>query len=185
LLESLKDIGIDTEERTGRVVALPASTKGVAALVNHAADARLVVAPHWLDGDGLSADWVYVSLERLAEVEEVAPADLIAAAGAGVTIGQLESALADRNLYWPVADAAGPLLERLASGGTAMTPALREALVRSALSSSAGDPVAAGRTRLDLIGILGERMDPLLERALRNLEFANQQKSYTVEIRLF
>jgi hypothetical protein len=84
-----------------------------------------------------------------------------------------------------ISDAARTILERLVSGGITMTPALREALIRSALRSSTGDPVAAGRTRLDLIGILGERMDPLLERALRNLEFANQKESFAVEVRLF
>lgn len=104
----MRDIGIDTEERAGRVVALPVSANGVAALVSHAAGARRVVAPHWLDGDGRSRDWIYLSLERLAGIEEVAPADLMAVAGAGVTVGQLGSALADRRLYWPVADAADP-----------------------------------------------------------------------------
>jgi glycolate oxidase len=108
LLESLNDIGIETEERTGRVVALPASANDVAAIVSRAADARVVVAPHWMACDGGSGDWVYVSPERLAAVEEVAAADLMAVAGAGVTIGRLESALAERELYWPVSDAADP-----------------------------------------------------------------------------
>lgn len=104
----MHDIGIDAEERTGRVVALPASTSDVAAIVSHAAEARRVVAPHWMAGDGLSDDWVYLSVERLADVEEVAAADLMAVAGAGVTIERLESVLAERDLYWPASDAAGP-----------------------------------------------------------------------------
>jgi glycolate oxidase len=90
------------------VVALPASTSDVAVVVSHACEARCVVAPHWLAGDGLSPDWIYVSLERLSDVEEIAAADLMAVAGAGVTVGRLGSALAERDLYWPVSDAARP-----------------------------------------------------------------------------
>ena len=84
------------------------STNDVAAIVSRAADARQVVAPHWLAGEGLPDDWVYVSLERLADVQEVAPADSMAVAGAGLTIDRLESPLAERGLYWPVSDAADP-----------------------------------------------------------------------------
>jgi len=67
-----------------------------------------VVAPHWLAGDGASRDWIYLSPERLSSVDEIAPADLMAVAGAGVTVAELEARLADRGLYWPVADAAEP-----------------------------------------------------------------------------
>jgi FAD/FMN-containing dehydrogenase len=108
LRENLNNIGIETEERTGRVVALPASAKDVSAIVSHAAGAGLVVAPHWMAADGGTTDWVYVSLERIANVEEVAAADLMAVAGAGVTVGRLESVLTERDLYWPVSDAVGP-----------------------------------------------------------------------------
>jgi FAD/FMN-containing dehydrogenase len=90
------------------VVALPAGSSDVAAIVGHASEASRVVAPHWLDGDDLSRDWIYVSLERLKDIEEVAPADLMAVVGAGVTIAELGSALDDRGLYWPVADVAAP-----------------------------------------------------------------------------
>ena len=90
------------------MVALPANATDVAAIVSYAADAGRVVAPHWLAADGLPHDWIYLSLERLSGIEEVAPADLMAVAGAGATIDRLESLLAERGLYWPVSDAAEP-----------------------------------------------------------------------------
>jgi glycolate oxidase len=108
LRTDLRDIGIESEERTGRVVALPASANDVATIVSYAAGTGRVVAPHWLGGDGVSPDWIYLSLERLSEIEEVAMADLMAVAGAGVTVDRLESVLAGRGLYWPVSDAVEP-----------------------------------------------------------------------------
>jgi len=101
-------IGIDTDERSGRVVALPDGTQGVAEAVKLARREGTCVLP-WSLAAGtelpeLPAAAVWLSTERIGGVREVAPADLVAVAGAGVPAGLLAEAAAEHGLFWPVAD---------------------------------------------------------------------------------
>lgn len=105
MIEKLRDSGVHTEDRAGRAVALPDSTDGVVAVVNVAREAGRVVAPWWVaDSGGV----ILISLERLASVDEVVPADLMAVVGAGLTCGALNDAVREARLYWPGADVSEP-----------------------------------------------------------------------------
>jgi glycolate oxidase len=107
--EHLNGIGIETEERTGRViVALPASAQDVAAVVRWAADRGKVAIPQWMDVEGLGIDPIRLSLERIGEVSEVVPADLLAVAGGGATVSTLDEAAGRHDLYWPPGEIASP-----------------------------------------------------------------------------
>lgn len=104
MLETLSGLGIEVSNETGRAVALPASAQEVASIVREAGGEGWLVAPHWLDSDGLPERVVFVSTARLDEVRDVAPADLMAAAGAGVTVSALNARIAGGGLCWPPGD---------------------------------------------------------------------------------
>jgi len=97
-------IGIGSEERAGRVVALPVSASEVGAVVGLARREGWIVAPDWMPTDRLPLAPLLLSVERMAEITEVAPADLMAVADAGVTVGALETRLQGEALFWPASD---------------------------------------------------------------------------------
>lgn len=118
--DRLASIGVESEVRAGRVVALPVSACAVGAIVRLAREQGWTVAPVWVPADALrlapprgSADApppspVLVSTERMGTIAEVLPADLMAVVGAGVTVGALEARLREHSMFWPVSDVAGP-----------------------------------------------------------------------------
>jgi glycolate oxidase len=120
MIEQLRAIGIEAVERAGRVVALPATAMEAGALLRRAREAGWVVAPHWLpDGclggdapgvprEGTGPEAVFISLERLDSVSEVAKADFLAVAGGGVTCAALDARLLADGLFWPGSLVAGP-----------------------------------------------------------------------------
>ncbi len=114
--ERLRELGIDIEDRSGRAVALPENAQAVAAIVREAGERGVVIAPHWLLGEGLpSADGssggslsvLHISRERMCVVDEVVPEDLMATVEVGIRIGELASVLAERGLFWPAAELVG------------------------------------------------------------------------------
>ncbi|MBD3348558.1 MAG: FAD-binding protein, partial [Candidatus Eisenbacteria bacterium] len=56
------------------------------------------------------ADRIFLSLERLNSIQEIAPADLMAVAGAGVTCEALNERVLGDGLYWPGAPGGGTAL---------------------------------------------------------------------------
>ena len=121
--DRLSAIGVGLREETGRATALPASAQEVAAVVDVARDEGWVVTPHWAElGD--SGSVLHLSPERLCEIEEVAPADLMAVVGAGVTVAALEERVAADGLCWPPSsfctpgDMIGDIIARLPGGWT-------------------------------------------------------------------
>ena len=81
------------------------------------------MTPHWAElGNRGSA--LHISPERLCEIEEVAPADLMAVVGAGVTVAALEERVAADGLCWPpssfcaLGDLLGDIVARLPGGWT-------------------------------------------------------------------
>jgi FAD/FMN-containing dehydrogenase len=121
--DQLSAIGVELREETGRATALPASAQGVAAVVDLARDEGWVVTPHWAGLRG-SGSVLHLSPERLCEIEEVVPADLMAVVGAGVTVAALEERVAADGLCWPPAsfcapnDMIGDIIARLPGGWT-------------------------------------------------------------------
>ena len=105
--EVLASIRVESEERAGRVVALPADASGIGAVLRLARERGLVVAPPWMEAGALPASCLRLSVERLAGVAEVVPADLMAVTGAGVTVGALAERLRAEGLFWPAADGLG------------------------------------------------------------------------------
>jgi len=81
------------------------------------------VTPHWAE-TGDSGSVLHISSERLCEIEEVAPADLMAVVGAGVTAAALEERVASDGLCWPPSsfcapdDMIGDIIARLPGGWT-------------------------------------------------------------------
>ncbi|MBM3308205.1 MAG: FAD-binding oxidoreductase [Candidatus Eisenbacteria bacterium] len=106
--EALASTGVGVEERAGRVMALPADASGAAAVVRLARERGWVVAPAWARAEALTRPPVVVSLERMAAITEVLPADLMAVVEAGVTAGALEERLREHAMFWPVSDEAAP-----------------------------------------------------------------------------
>lgn len=121
--DRLTAIGVELREETGRATALPASAQEVAAVVDLARDEGWVVAPHWAE-PGSRGSVLHLSPERLCEIEEVAPADLMAVFGAGVTVAALEERVAADALCWPPSsfcapgDMIGDIVARLPGGWT-------------------------------------------------------------------
>jgi hypothetical protein len=75
------------------------------------------------------------------------------------------------------------LLSPAASGDAAIPPDLRAALIRSPLLRR--DALDANMIRLELGALLGDKMDPILDRALWATASVDEPGAYTVEIRLF
>ena len=131
MIERLAELGIETEERTGRAVALPASTTDVAALVRLARDTGCVVFHEWVRSRPADRESVAISLDRIDSIEEVAAPDLTAVVGAGVSCRALDDRVAGEGLYWPgsnVADgdlAVGELIARAPGNNTRAGNALR------------------------------------------------------------
>jgi len=121
--DRLSAIGVELREETGRATALPANAHEVAAVVDLARDEGWVVTPHWTELRG-SGSVLHLSPERLRDIEEVVPADLMAVVGAGVTVSALEERVAADGLCWPPAsfcapdDMIGDILARLPGGWT-------------------------------------------------------------------
>ena len=131
MIERLTELGIETEVRTGRAVALPASATEVAALIRLAREAGLGVCHEWIPPDRTGRESVAVSLDRLDSVEEVAAPDLTAVVGAGVSCRALDERAAGDGLYWPGTDVAdgdraiGDLTARSPGNSTRAGNALR------------------------------------------------------------
>lgn len=106
--DKLASIGIESEVRAGRVVALPVSACDVGAVVRLARQEGWMVAPSWMPADALPLTPVHVSTERMGAIAEILPADLMAVVGAGVTVGALEERLREHSMFWPVSDEADP-----------------------------------------------------------------------------
>ena len=105
--EVLASIGVESAERAGRVVALPADASGIGAVLRLARERGLVVAPAWMAFPGLPAACLCLSVERLSDITEVLPADLMVVTGAGATVGTIEERLATDGMFWPAADGIG------------------------------------------------------------------------------
>ena len=147
--DRLSAIGVGLREETGRATALPASAQEVAAVVDLARDEGWVVTPHWAElGD--SGSVLHLSPERLCEIEEVAPADLMAVVGAGVTVAALEERVAADALCWPPSsfcspdDLLGDILARLPGGWTMEGNLARRYLLALAAVLADGSLLRAG-----------------------------------------
>jgi FAD/FMN-containing dehydrogenase len=147
--DRLSAIGVELREETGRATALPASAQGVAAVVDLARDEGWVVTPHWVGLRG-SGSVLHLSPERLCEIEEVAPADLMAVVGAGVTVSALEERVAADGLCWPPSsfcapdDMIGDILARLPGGWTMEGNLARRYLLALAAVLADGSLLRAG-----------------------------------------
>lgn len=147
--DRLSAIGVGLREETGRATALPASAQEVAAVVDLARDEGWVVTPHWAElGD--SGSVLHLSPERLCEIEEVAPADLMAVVGAGVTVAALEERVAADGLCWPPSsfcspdDLLGDIVARLPGGWTMEGNLARRYLLALAAVLADGSLLRAG-----------------------------------------
>ncbi|MYA88996.1 MAG: FAD-binding oxidoreductase [Boseongicola sp. SB0662_bin_57] len=94
---------------TSRHVALPTSTDDVSRIVRICAEARVGIVPHG-GGTGLVAGQVatadpaplVLSLERMAAIREVFPAEDTIVAEAGTTIAEIQSAAAEAGRLFPL-----------------------------------------------------------------------------------
>ncbi|MCK4409536.1 MAG: FAD-binding oxidoreductase, partial [Candidatus Eisenbacteria sp.] len=172
--DRLTAIGVEMKEEAGRATALPASAQDVAAVVLLARDGGWVVTPHWaelsadagamssgpppsdasaaarLSEPGSCGPVLHISPERLCEVEEVAPADLMAVVGAGVTVAALEERVAADGLCWPPSsfcapdDMLGDIIARLPGGWTMEGNLARRYLLALAAVLADGSLLYAG-----------------------------------------
>ena len=157
--ERLRELGIDIEDRSGRAVALPESTQAVAAVVREAGVCGLVVAPHWLPSESGA---IHISRERMRAVKDVVPEDMMATVEVGIRIGELASALAERDLFWPAAEFArdgemlGDVIERAPGNHTRLGNTVRryilmvEAVLPDAAEMRAGAKTVKCVTGYDL-----------------------------------
>jgi FAD/FMN-containing dehydrogenase len=150
MLDRLRDIGIEAREATGRVTALPAGSHDVAKLMDLARDEGRVVAPHWADASRLPAHSLLVSPEKIDGIDEVLPADLMAVAGAGVTVGTLGERVSPDGLFWPPSvlldpsEFLGDAVARLPSGWTMLGGLTRRYLLALSAVLASGDLLRAG-----------------------------------------
>jgi len=157
--DALRATGIETVERAGRVIALPVDAPETSALVSWARESGTVVVPHYASphavdsrasGPGSGGPLVFVSTENIEAVAEVAPEDLMAVAGAGISVGALEHRLADEGLFWPGSETAGSDelvgdIVATAPGNWAMTGSmLRRYLLAMEVVLADGGTLAAG-----------------------------------------
>ncbi len=77
-----------------------------------------------------------------------------------------------------------PLLDAVSAGRIGWPRGLSEAIIRSALDASRDDSTAAARLRLSLKEPPGGAIDPLLDRALKNLSAARKIGSFTIDLRI-
>ncbi len=88
------------------VVALPASTEEVAAVLRLASERRLPVTPRGA-GTGLSGGalpvlgGILLSVERLSRIREISIADGLAVAETGVVTGELQRRVEEQGLFYP------------------------------------------------------------------------------------
>ncbi|MCK4510406.1 FAD-binding oxidoreductase, partial [bacterium] len=121
--DRLTAIGVEIRDEAGRATALPANAREVAAIVDLARDEGWVVTPHRAEPGG-RGPVLHLSPERLCEIEEVAPADLMAVVGSGVTVAALEERVAADGMCWPPSslcapdDMLGDIIARLPGGWT-------------------------------------------------------------------
>jgi glycolate oxidase len=121
--DRLTAIGVEIRDEAGRATALPANAREVAAIVDLARDEGWVVTPHRAESGG-RVPALHLSPERLCEIEEVAPADLMAVVGSGVTVAALEERVAADGMCWPPSslcapdDMLGDIIARLPGGWT-------------------------------------------------------------------
>ncbi len=147
--DRLSAIGVELREETGRATALPASAQEVAAVVDLARDEGWVVTPHWAE-PGDCGSVLHLSPERLCEIEEVAPADLMAVVGAGVTVAALDERIAGDGMWWPPSsfcapdDMIGDILARLPGGWTMEGNLARRYLLALAAVLADGSLLRAG-----------------------------------------
>ncbi len=93
---------------------------------------------------------LHLSPERLCEIEEVAPADLMAVVGAGVTVAALEERVAADGLCWPPSsfcapdDMLGDIIARLPGGWTMEGNLARRYLLALAAVLADGSLLRAG-----------------------------------------
>lgn len=81
-------------------------------------------------------------------------------------------------------DDLSPLLDTVAAGIIEWPRGLTEAIIHSALAASRDDSTAAARLRLSLKERPGLTIDPLLDRALKNLGEARKIGSFTIDVRI-
>lgn len=150
MLERLRSIGIETNEETGRVTALPAASNEVAALLSCARDEGWIVAPSWADTGRLPAESVLLSIEKLSSIDEVLPDDLMAVAGAGVTNAALRERVSSDGLFWPPGEFLGPddlvgdAMARLPGGWTMLGGLARRYLLALEAILPDGNTLRAG-----------------------------------------
>jgi len=77
-----------------------------------------------------------------------------------------------------------PFFAALSRGRIDWPRGLRSAVIRSALDASRDDSTAAARLRLSLKDRFGSALDPLLDRALKNLSQARKLGSYRIDVRI-
>ena len=147
--DRLTTIGVEMREEAGRATALPVNAREVAAVVDLARDEGWVVTPHRAElGDG--GPVLHLSPERLCEIEEIAPADLMAVVGAGVTAAALEERVSADGMCWPPYslcapdDMLGDVIARLPGGWTMEGNLARRYLLALAAVMADGSLLQAG-----------------------------------------
>jgi FAD/FMN-containing dehydrogenase len=131
MVDRLRELGIETEERAGRAVALPAGVTDAVLIVRLARESGWSVVPAWLPDGRLERTSIALSVERLDAVDELAAPDLMAVVGAGLTCAALDERARQAGLYWPVSDVAdggeriGDLIARAPGNWTRMGNTLR------------------------------------------------------------
>ncbi|HEY3120761.1 MAG TPA: FAD-binding oxidoreductase [Vicinamibacteria bacterium] len=149
--------------RYGRGSALaavrPGSTDEVARVLAFAAERGIRVLPQGAN-TGLvgastpdaSGDMLVLSLERLSRTLEIDPVDRTVTAGGGVLLSQLDAALAEKGLLFPIDLGADPTVGGMVATNAAGTRVLRYGDVRQNLLGV--EVVLADGTVLDLMAAL-------------------------------
>ena len=147
--DRLTSIGVEMRDEAGRATALPANAQEVTAVVDLARDEGWVVTSHQAQ-PGNRGPVLHVSPERLCEIEEVAPADLMAVVGAGVTVAALEERVSVDGMCWPPSsfcapdDLLGDVIARLPGGWTTEGNLARRYLLALAAVMADGSLLHAG-----------------------------------------
>jgi FAD/FMN-containing dehydrogenase len=144
---------------TALAVVRPATTEEVSRVLAFATSRRLRVLPQGAN-TGLvgastpdeSGDMLVLSLERLSATLEIDPVDRTVLAGAGVLLSQLDAALAEKDLLFPIDLGADPTVGGMVATNAAGTRVLRYGDVRQNLLGL--EVVLADGTVLDLMSAL-------------------------------